>query len=306
MMSKLPIASLLAFAALFASCEKDITLDLPQPDERLVVEGRITSGSFPYLLLTRNGSFFAPSGDDVFSDMFVHDAEVYIEVDGQRYMMTEYCLSTLPASLRPLVYSFLGMSDFELPTIDICVYISLDITGSYGEQYNLEITKAHHHLTATTTIPHAVPIDSMWYRPEPGNDTLVALWVRIPDPDTPGNFYRYFTKRNSEPFYPGYFGSVWDDRLLNGQTVGFTLDRGYPPGASFEWSSYGKFIRGDTIILNINAIDKATFDFWSTFEEQKRSGGPLATPTYIRSNIIGGLGIWGGYGSIFDTLLVPK
>lgn len=306
MTNKLFIAALLAFAAFFASCEKDITIDLPLPEERLVVEGRVMSGNFPYLFLTRNGSFFSGNAQGLLENLFVHDAEVYVEVDGQRYLMPEYCLSTLPAHLRPMVMAFLGLEESEVPPFDICAYFTLDVTGEFGKTYKLEVTHSSHHLTAVTTIPNMIPMDSLWFVPEPDNDSIGRLWLRMKDPDTLGNFYRYFTKRNSEAFYPGYFGSVWDDRLLNGQTVSSPIDRGYAPETEFDWSTYGRFEKGDTIVLNVNMIDRAGFDFWNTYEEQKRSGGPFASPTYIRSNINGGLGIWGGYGAVFDTLVVAR
>ena len=307
MMRSLTIAlgTLLLLPA-FTACEKDITLDLPQPEELLVVEGRVASGNFPYLLLTRNMSFFAGGGLNGLDGLFVHDADVAVTVNGQRFQMTEYCLNTLPAQLRPLVLAYLGISEADALSADVCAYISFDLTGEFGKRYNLEVEHGIHSLTATTSIPHVPPIDSMWYIQDADIDSLVVLWVRMWEPDTLGNFYRYFTRRNSEPFYPGYFGSVWDDRIVNGQRFSFNLDRGYPRNVQLDFSTFGKFVRGDTIILNINMIDRAVYDFWNTLEEQQRTGGPFASPTYIRSNIKGGLGIWGGYGAVFDTLVVPK
>ena len=44
----------------FASCEKELDIDLPQPDAKLVVEGWIENGEYPVVIVTRNSSYFAP------------------------------------------------------------------------------------------------------------------------------------------------------------------------------------------------------------------------------------------------------
>ena len=118
---------------------------------------------------------------------------------------------------------------------------------------------------------------------------------------------RYFTKTNSEPFFPGYFGSVFSDDLLNGQTVEFPLDKGqnFEPRGPDDFATYGQFTVGDKVILRWASMDKAHFDFWRTLEVDKLSAGsPFGTPTKIISNIDGGLGIWGGYGTYYDTSYV--
>lgn len=301
------IGLLLAVVGLTA-CEKEIELTLPEPGNTWVVEGFIQTDQFPYVILTRNTSFFGGNAFNSLGNLYVRDASIVVSNGNDFYPMDEICLSNLPPNLKPVVSQFLGVNVDSLPPeLDLCVYINFQLTGQPGERYDLYIQKDDTVVTATTSIPQPVPIDSMWIIPEPEiRDTLVRLWVQFNEPDTLGNFYRYFTKRNSEPFYPGLFGSVLDDQFFNGQLFRFNLDRGYDRNADIDFSTYGLFEIGDTIIVNINSIDRSHFRFWETTEDQLRSGGPFASPTYITSNINGGLGIWGGYGSAFDTLIVPK
>jgi hypothetical protein len=51
-------------------------------------------------------------------------------------------------------------------------------------------------------------------------------------------------------------------------------------------------------------IDKAHFQFWQTMERSNNSNGnPFAAPVSIKSNISNGLGVWGGYGASYDTII---
>ncbi len=299
---------LIVLGTLLMSCEKEIDLELPPPGNTWVVEGYIQTDEFPYVILTRNTSFFGGDAFTSLGNLYVHDANVTVSNQGTDYDLQELCLSNLPPNLKPIVSQFLGVNVDSLPPdLDVCVYVNFQLTGREGERYNLRIQKADTIVTSSTSIPYAVPVDSMWVLPEPEvADSLVRLWVQFDEPDTLGNFYRYFTKRNSEPFYPGLFGSVLDDEFFNGQLFRFNLDRGYDRNTDIDFDTYGLFVRGDTIIVNISSIDRAHFRFWETAEDQLRSGGPFASPTYITSNVEGGLGVWGGYGSAFDTLVVPK
>ena len=105
---------------------------------------------------------------------------------------------------------------------------------------------------------------------------------------------------------PGY-NSVFDDALINGTSFDFPLDRGIDRNIDSTFNNYGYFNRGDTIIVKWSAIDKSHFDFWRTLEfELGSTGNPFASPVKVQSNVVGGLGIWGGYSSSYDTLVVPK
>ena len=43
-----------------SACEKEITVDLPKTEQKLVVEGTIEPGQPPIVLLTRTESYFDP------------------------------------------------------------------------------------------------------------------------------------------------------------------------------------------------------------------------------------------------------
>lgn len=64
---------------------------------------------------------------------------------------------------------------------------------------------------------------------------------------------------------------------------------------------------GDVIVVKFCTIDKAHYEFWRTFETAVAGvSNPFAAPTTVRTNVKGGLGIWGGYGISLDTIYATK
>lgn len=287
MKSSTIILSVLTLSMLIFSCEKDITIELPSPEDAIVVEGHIENGQFPYVLLTRNIGFFEAFDLEELEDLFVFNADVTI-FDG---------IQTIKLIEVP----------FPAGGIKGSIYVGTSMKGEVGKTYYLTVKADGKTLTAKTSIPNLAPLDSLGFdlhtHPE-DDDTLIQLRAFYSDPDTAGNYIRYFTQRNNEPVYPGMF-SVFDDNFINGKSFDFPLDRAQARTEGFG-STYGLFNHGDTITVTWNAIDKAHFDFWETWEQTVNSNGnPFGTPTTILTNIEGGLGIWGGYGVTTITLIIP-
>lgn len=279
----------LAAVFILASCTKDITINLPPAQEKLVVEGHISTGQPPYVLLSKNSDFYSTFYLDSIGNFFVHDAVVIVS-DG-----------TITDTLTELFFDTAGVT--------VSAYIGFGIIGQEEKTYTLTVQAEGKTLTSVTTIPKANPLDSVWWQPassENPDDTLIRLVCRYSDPTAPGNYVRYFTKVNSEPFYPGYYSTFSDD-LVNGTTFNFTLDRGVNRSDSDLFNNYGLFQRGDTIGVGWYGIDRAQYDFWRTLESEiNGQGNPFATPVFVQGNINGGLGIWGGYAPTYKSLIVPK
>ena len=73
-----------------------------------------------------------------------------------------------------------------------------------------------------------------------------------------------------------------------------------------EKNTFGLFKIGDSVAIKWSAIDETHFNFWNTLEFNKGNQGPFSTYTTINSNIIGGLGNWGGYNSKIYRLKVKR
>ncbi|MCS6916364.1 MAG: DUF4249 domain-containing protein [Chitinophagales bacterium] len=273
-------------AGLLAACTRDVDITLPPSEPQLVVEGRIETGVPPLVLLSRSTGFYDDFFLDSVSSYFVSGARITVFNGTDSVVLTELMLDT--AGVR------------------IPVYVGVGMVGEEGKSYWLVVEAEGKKLQAVTTIPRALPLDSLWWEAMPENDTLARLLCRFTDPPEPGNYVRYFTKRNSEPFLPG-FNSVFEDDLVNGQSFDFPLDRGVDRNNPESFNDYGLFKRGDTITVKWCAIDAGHFEFWRTLEfELSGQGSPFAAPVIIKSNIEGGQGIWGGYAPSYHQLLVPR
>ena len=271
------------------SCTKDINIKLPHQEQQIVVEGHIETGTPPYVILTKSSDFYSTFYLDSISDYFIHGAVVKVSDGIDTVTLNEIFLDTAGAT--------------------ISVYTSFAMFGEENKTYSLSIETQGKTVSAITTIPPALPLDSIWWEPAKigDTDTFINLVCRYTDPPQLGQYVRYFTKENSQPFYPG-FNSVFEDALVNGTSFNFQLDRGVNRNDTTTfYEGYFKFRRGDTITVKWCAIDKPQFDFWRTLEfELGGQGSPFASPVIIQSNIAGGLGIWGGYAPDYKTLIVPK
>lgn len=304
------IASLLMLL-LLVGCEQDLTIDLPEGKEKLVVEGHIEQGAPPVVVLTRSVPVFSEFSLESLEQSFVHGAQITVVTQGQSFILKEVPSAAFSEELREVVSVQLGVSKAQLSGNGgflFYVYTTSELLGEVGQSYRLQIQYDGQTLSASTTIPQVNPIDSLWIMPHPNpqQDSLKTLYYRYNDPDTLGNSVRYFTKRNSEPFYPGLFTSVFNDELINGKTISFPLDRGERKGQQkINEDMYSYFGVGDTITIRWAAIDLPHYRFWYSLEnEQNSNGSPIGTPNITESNIQGGLGIWGGYGVSYHRIIV--
>ncbi|MCJ8163595.1 DUF4249 domain-containing protein [Pontibacter sp. E15-1] len=308
-MRKSRILYLLAVLLLLAGCEQDLTIDLPEGQEKLVVEGHIEQGAPPVVVLTRSVPVFSEISLATLEKSFVHGAAVTVTAGGRSYPLEEVPSAAFSEKLKEVVSVQLGIPAAQLGGNSgflFYVYTTDALEGALGERYGLEIRFEGQTLTASTTIPQLNPLDSLWIVPHPTQDSLKTLYYRYTDPDTLGNSVRYFTKRNSESFFPGLFSSVFNDELVNGKSISFPLDRGEPKGqAEVDLDLYSYFGLGDTVTIRWAALDLPHYRFWYSLEnEQNSNGSPIGTPNITQSNIQGGLGVWGGYGVTYHKIFI--
>lgn len=280
-------------AALY-SCEKDINFNLAESEPVLTVDAQIENDRAPVVVLTKSFSYYQKIDPLLLAGSFVRNAEVYMSNGILTHRLKEYAVPLVP-----------GISAY---------YYSIDSSnmatafeGALNKSYTLRIVAEGKEYNAVTDIPAQVNFpDSLWFKQAPQNpDTSKrVLYMRATDPPGRGNYVRYFTKKNSEPFWPGE--NVFDDQVIDGSTYEIQLPQGInrnnPPK---EDSSFYK--RGDTLTLKFCAINKASYNFWNTWEFAYQSiGNPFAQPNKVLGNISNGaLGIFIGYGAGYKTLIAP-
>lgn len=307
------LAVCLASVILFVACEKEIDLKVPDPASAYVVEGHIENGLPPYVLLTKNAAFYGNINLSNLSNYFVSGAKITVITEtNDSIHLQEYngaLLQLLPDSIAiPLAAQF-GISitsASEFPPIILYTVALTDtgFVGQIGKRYDLRITIGDKLITAATTIPQPVFFDSLWLKPHPNPalaDSFFQVYGRLYDPPAPGTFYRYFTKADNEAFLIND-RSVFDDALVNGGKVEIFIPKGHPIGSigSTDFDRSGYWNVGDSVCtIKLAVIDKPHYDFWHTVEANRSSqGNPFGSAVYVRSNVVGAYGVWGGYGSI--------
>lgn len=278
-----------------SGCEKNISFDLKNPGDKLVVEATIENGQAPVVILTRSVGYFSRISPELLSQSFVHGAGVSISNGTLTHKLKEYAQQISPG----IRFYYYGIDSSDLSTA---------FTGELNHAYTLRINSEGKEYTSATTIPNITKrIDSLWWKQAPAtaDTSKVIVMVKATDPPGYGDYVRYFTKRNSEPFYPG-LNSVFDDLFIDGTTYELQVDPGVDRNI-VRTDSDRFFKRGDTVTLKLSNIDKGTYDFWRTMEYSYASvGNPFSTPVKVLSNISGdALGYFGGYASQYRTIIIP-
>jgi len=287
---------LIIASLILISCEKGVTFDLDESSSKLVVEATIETDRPPLVILSRSQDYFAQITPDILLSSFVRNAEVYISNGVATHKLKEY---STPLSSGYTFY-FYSIDSSSLATAFV---------GQMNTQYALRIVSEGKEYTASTKIPTITRrIDSLFWKQAPGNNdpNKAALMVRATDQPGFGDYIRYFTKRNNEPFFPA-FNSVYDDQIIDGISYEIEVERGVDRTKDLP-DDYTLFDKGDTVTLKLCQIDKATYDFWRTMEFSYGSiGNPFASPTKVLSNISNGaLGYFGGYAPQFRTIIIPR
>ncbi len=300
-------------ALMLQACEKEITVDLPITEPKVVVEGTIESGQPPLVILTRTQSYFAETSVASIAASFISEAVVTIDDGSTIHVLDRICSDLIPDSLLEEAAAAIGIDAALLAAANICIWTKLDMQGEEGRTYRLDVQADGKSLSAITTIPNAVALDSLWFRlamQRPDDDTLGFIWARLSDPDTIGNSYRWLAKRlNGDKdggFVPPFF-SVFEDRYINGLTIDFNFNRGALPFSEADDDNNeerGFFKVGDTVAVKFVSIGVDEFTFYNSFQNNVATQGDVfSNPANAMGNINGGLGIWAGWGVRYDTVV---
>lgn len=274
------------------ACEKDIQIEPTQNQAKMVVDAEIENGQAPIVVLSTSLNYFSTIDTATLFASFIKDAKVQIN-NGTKTVTLQVNELRFPQGGRYVFYT--------TPLND-------PMLGETGKTYQLSIEHNGQQYQSTTTIPIITKtIDSLWSKRvanRPTTDSFRVLMARIIDPPGLGNYIRYFTKVNNQPFFPG-FNSAFDDAIIDGKTYNIDIDKGVDKNQPFERENYGFFKLGDTVTVKFANIDKASYTFWRTWEFAFQSiGNPFSSPGVVKGNISNGaLGAFCGYGSQYKTYI---
>jgi len=223
------------------SCRKVIKVDLNASAPKYVIVGNVTDEPGPYRVkITRSVNF---DQDNNFPG--VSNAQVLI--------------TDITA----------GITD-TLTEESAGSYITHFMSGIQGHTYSLKVTSGNDIFQATSTIPAAVYLDSLYTEDALFGDNLDVVPV-FNDPAGTGNYY-HLLLTVADSTAPEI--NIVDDALLDGHKIMIPI--------------YGsmKFVTGDTVTVELQCIDKGVFKYYSDL--QLSASQNSATPANPQSNITGG------------------
>jgi hypothetical protein len=264
------------------SCNSDAFSDGIKLESKLAVEGWIEEGDIPQVILSST----IPINDVVDStnvlDHVIRSAKITVS-DGE----TSEVLRVKNDNDR----------------IPPFIYFGSEMIGKAGKTYTLKVEFLNRVIQATTSIPKTVPIIGATYEKKDVADVTGYVHIKFDDPVSEKNYYQIATKVDKkEPiFVPAFYGNL-DDKNFDSHLVSMQVNRGILLFPKTKFTPY--FTDGDLIFVKLRTMNKETFDFWNSWQNEiVNSRNPIyPSNTSLKSNIKGGVGIWAGYGQ--STVLV--
>jgi hypothetical protein len=236
-----------AFAGL--SCKKVINLDLKNAAPQIVIQGEVTNLPQRFTVnITQTVDFSA--------------ANNFPPVTGADVIITD---------------STTGVS-YNFQEVDSGVYTSVVTPeGVPLHTYNLKVTSHGQVYTASSTMPGAVPLDSVTFAENVnfnGNLETNAV-ANFQDPPGIANYYQFTEVVDGRPI-PDIF--VFDDRLSDGRYIQYPL---------FNDSAYLQ--KGDNLMVNMYCVDANVYNYFYTLMNVTANANfQTATPANPVSNLTNG------------------
>jgi hypothetical protein len=247
----------LGFLVLLVACnlEQEIELDLPEYEEKVIVEAYLEAGKPYRLLLTRSSSYFSPfpiNLEETFNQLLLNDASVFITHNGNTVQ-----LNNLPG-LDPETNKIFNYVAGQIAIFDTINPYDLRIVLANGET-----------IESRTTFLPVIPIDSVVYKfQETGleNDSARVL-TYFNDQIDRDNFFRRTLYKYKNGDLEEQQDFVTDDRIIE-EVIVF--------GTGYD------FALGDTLINRIYNIDEAYYRFLSSLQlAVDANGNPFGQPSPI-------------------------
>ena len=147
-------------------------------------------------------------------------------------------------------------------------YVAANFRGRENERYELRVRVAGREFTATSTMPNLVTADSIGtaIRNLFGEEQKF-ISIKFQDPPNVANYYRYLWSVNGSTFETLH---VTRDKFNDGKYISEDL-------ADFDV----ELASGDSVIVQMQCIDKATFDFWNAVQSTNPGTAAPANPPSV-------------------------
>jgi hypothetical protein len=270
--------------SILTACTSDIKIDVPETGNTYIIEGWIEQGGYAHVLVSHSLPYNSTVGLADLFELLETDAQVTVKSETgtqERLLLVEDTMYTI------------------LP-----VYRGYQVRGETGKAYTLEVRIGDQVFTSTDTLLKPIGPDSLWFSPEPLNDSLGYIHMRLQDPPEPGNYYRIFTKRlGIDDDFVGISANFLDDHFFNGTAISLPLIRS---GPTTETPDKHFYRRGQRVVVKTAVITSRYYDFLSKVSnEMGQTLSPLSFQVPAVTLMSGGaLGGWGCYAITLDTLKI--
>ncbi len=298
---------------LLTACTKEVEVEIPGYEEKMVIDGRIETGQPPFVLLSTTKEVYAPTDVDAFLNGFISGATVTVSDGTNTVVLSEVCSGNLPPGTEEIAAQILGIPADQLSNYDICAYVGLDpsIWGQVGKTYTLTVSHEGETYTAETTLLTAVPLVNTFWKPEGALTNHGFSWATLGDPA--GQYDAYFWETSiignaagdtTETGFTNTFNPVFDDEFFDGLEFEFAYENPHSTSAEPDSSRF-LYELGDTVVIKLSKLDRVVYEYYEKkYAQLQTAGNPFATPTNIPTNLSNGaLGVWAGFSPAFDTLV---
>lgn len=293
-------------ALTFSACEQEFIPRDVNAKEEYVIEGHIELSDIDipaYVIMSKSISYFSTFDTSTFQQLYIDDAEVYVN-DGEKTVKLQYvCLNELDQLTG---FKILSDAGNKILNTDFCLYIDRnnELLKEEGREYELSIYHEGNRINSFTTMTGRVELDSIFFKDPPGImiDTMTLLWVRVSDPAEQENYYMYDVR--SLNFGQKFGNTLRDGSIFRGQTIELPLPNPYLyRDSEFSPETVSLYKRGDTLLLKWCTIDLEHYEFWQSFQFSNNQG-PFSSYVRAKDNIDGGIGIWGARNCQVEILIV--
>lgn len=255
MLKVLPVIILLI---LLASCEKAITVQLPDYKNEMVVEMYLEEGKPLRCLLSESLQY-----TDTAIGRALNHATVVVS-DGTTSDTLENKLNKDTVTGRWYNY-----------------YHSRIVPVNNNKTYTLKITDSSNRIVTGSTgfSQKTIRIDTIDTRPSTSKVDSFSVGVAFLDPPLTKNFYRFVITQKLNNFRNDPTDFSLSDVSFNGKTFSFFSD--------------AAFARNDTVTIRVYALLKEHYDYIQSTDDARSSNfNPFSQPGRIKSNVNGGIGIF--------------
>ena len=253
----------------------DVTL--PVSESLLVIDGWIENGKRPIVMVTTS----VPVRDTLGNNE-----------DLKKYIVT-WTKVTVSDGEREVVLTGMRNDDYFPPYL----YTTSSIIGEPGKTYTLKVEEyMGRSVTAETTIPEPVSLENRKVRRSSNVKDKYFLTGELRDNPATKDYYKVFIRKSRKDsiYTPSFLGLI-DDEILSNEVEVIPINNAVNILSENQSSL---FSADDYIFVRFSAINETAHNYWSDFDNITMAQNPLFPATSkIRSNIIGGLGHWTGYGS---------